>query len=116
MTRVELPWPSSALSPNARGHWSIVAKAKAAYRKAAWAICIANGLGKLDASAIHLTLTFCPPCKRRRDADNLLASMKAGIDGIADATGIDDSTYTITLARGPVRRGGAVLADIEVAP
>lgn len=116
MNRVELPWPSSALSPNARGHFQIVARAKKKARSDAAVACAAAGIRKLNASALHLTLTFCAPDKRRRDIDNLLASSKALIDGIADATGVDDSTYTITLARGPVRKGGAVLADIEVQP
>lgn len=113
MHRVEFPWPSSALSPNARGHFQIVARAKKQARRDASIACLAAGIRKLDAPALHLLLTFCAPDRRRRDIDNLLASSKALIDGIADATGVDDSTYTITLARGPVRKGGAVLAEIE---
>ena len=31
---VTLPWPPSALSPNARQHWSALARAKKAYRAA----------------------------------------------------------------------------------
>ncbi|WP_136685675.1 hypothetical protein [Falsirhodobacter xinxiangensis] len=113
--RVELPWPSSALSPNARGHWRIAAAAKARARRDANIACRAAGVRNIDAPALHLSLTFCAPTRGRRDMDNLLASMKAAIDGIADATGVDDSTYSFTLARGPVRKGGAVLAEITSA-
>jgi len=54
-----LPWPPSALSPNARRH----------------------------------------------DRDNLLARMKAGIDGVCDALGIDDSRFAaVTVQAGAVTR------------
>ena len=38
-------------------------------------------------------IEFYPPDKRKRDIDNMLASSKAGIDGIAQAIGIDDSIF-----------------------
>jgi hypothetical protein len=33
------------------------------------------------------------PDKRWRDADNLLAMIKSGIDGVCDATGINDMAF-----------------------
>lgn len=80
------------LSPNGRGHWSKLAKAKAAYRRecaalvsrqqrVAWAGC--EGLLKIE-------LYFFPPTARWFDLDNLLARMKAGIDGLADALAFND--------------------------
>jgi hypothetical protein len=43
----------------------------------------------------------------------MLASIKSGLDGVADAIGQDDSEWiTHTLSRGPVEKGGAVYIEI----
>jgi crossover junction endodeoxyribonuclease RusA len=57
-------------------------------------------------------MTFCPPDKRRRDRDNLIASMKAATDGIADALGTDDSKFIVTYAMGSPVKGGSVEVTI----
>ena len=55
---------------------------------------------------VSAKITFCPPCRRKRDLDNALASIKAGLDGIADVIGVDDSKWSLALAWGePVTRG-----------
>jgi len=41
-------------------------------------------------------ITFYPPDKRHRDADNMIASMKAGFDGVADALKVDDKLFRPT--------------------
>ena len=62
---------------------------------------------------LALTLTFCPPDKRRRDRDNLLASMKSDLDGVAQALGLDDQYFDpITLQRGEPVKGGCVLVEV----
>lgn len=92
-----LPWPPKELNPNARVHWAKLAKVKKSYRQhCAWQ-AVRDGLKRQSpecAPAVHLT--FCPPNKRRRDWDNLLASMKAGLDGLSDVLGIDDSRFRIS--------------------
>lgn len=35
MTRIDLPWPAKALSPNARTHWRRLAAARAEARREA---------------------------------------------------------------------------------
>ena len=42
----------------------------------------------------ELHLIFSPPSKRHYDLDNLLASMKAGLDGMSLALNIDDKCFT----------------------
>jgi Holliday junction resolvase RusA-like endonuclease len=42
---------------------------------------------------IHVRCRWFMKDRRRRDADNLLGSMKAAFDGIADALGFDDSGF-----------------------
>jgi crossover junction endodeoxyribonuclease RusA len=113
--RIELPWPARELSPNAREHRMKVAKAKAAYRKTGWALTMeAMGVAWCPPrdGRLHLTLVFCPPDKKRRDLDNMFASMKSALDGIADATGCDDSLWTFSLAKVDPVLGGKVFITI----
>ena len=64
---------------------------------------------------MRVSLTFVPPDRRRRDLDNLLASMKSGLDGLADAMGIDDSHWKLAIEMSPETvKGGAVLVTVEL--
>ena len=108
---VTLPWPPSILSPNARVHWAERAKVAARARRDACILCQSAGLRALPWPGMSVTLTFCPPDRRRRDTDNMLSSLKPALDGIADATGIDDSLWHLTLHRGAPRKGGAVVVE-----
>lgn len=113
---LELPWPPRQLSPNARGHWATTAKAKKAYRARCGAIARQAGVGVLldGRSALAVHLRFFPPDRRPRDWDNLLASMKAGLDGVADAMGVDDSRWRLSFdVETTLAPGGRVLVAVE---
>lgn len=117
MISVSLPWPSKDLSPNARLHWARKAKAvKQARAGAHYLVLEARGTAQRAGDAAKLSMTFCPPDKRRRDRDNLIASMKAATDGIADALRIDDSRFEVSYRIGDPVKGGAVLVTIEEHP
>jgi crossover junction endodeoxyribonuclease RusA len=118
MTRLELPWPAKELSPNARGHWAKMARFKKGARELAQWTTYEAGL--VDTSLMHLlpsplqiTITFCPPDKRRRDLDNAIASFKSAQDGIADALGIDDSKWAVSYRFGEVVKGGRVVVELN---
>lgn len=86
-------WPDKALSPNARVHWSTKARARRAQRdEAGWT---AKATFPKFSGPVTIQCVFHPPDKRKRDLDNLLASMKAAFDGIVDAGVIagDDSAH-----------------------
>jgi crossover junction endodeoxyribonuclease RusA len=51
------------------------------------------------AKRLNVALEFVPPDRRARDTDNMLASIKAGLDGLADVLGVDDSKWTLTISR-----------------
>jgi crossover junction endodeoxyribonuclease RusA len=71
-----------------------------------------------DAGALTARVTFNPPNKRRRDVDGVIASLKACIDGIADAIGLDDSMFRIAWPEEfsePVK-GGQILVEILPIP
>lgn len=102
--QINLPWPPKALSPNSRGHWSKKARAAEVYRYTC-KIEARNAInqGKWDlqplrdlvaaGGEIHVFLDFCPPNRRQRDDDNVVAAFKSGRDGLADALGIDDCHF-----------------------
>ena len=115
--QIELPWPSRQLSPNSRQHWSAAAKAKKAFRARCRVLAEGQALGLLKnaSGAVLVALTFFPPDRRARDLDNLLASMKAGLDGLADAMGIDDSRWRLSIQKSETTvPGGVVLVEITI--
>lgn len=113
---IDLPWPSPKLSPNARGHWAIVHRAKATARMQAKVITMAAMMAAQwqppSDGTIPLTITFCPPNKRDRDMDNALASLKAALDGVADALGVDDKRFVLTLQWGEPCKHGRVMVTL----
>lgn len=114
-TRVTLAWPDKGLSPNARLHWGRKSRLVKLARTAAWGATLeVTGAGPSRlGKTVHLDMVFCPPDKRRRDRDNLIASMKAATDGIADALRVDDSRFVSTYSIGEPVKGGAVFVTIR---
>lgn len=91
---IELPWPASELSPNQRGHWSHLYKARRAYRRECCVEVEAQvAWDQVLPEHLHLHLAFHRPSRRAYDIDNLIARMKAGIDGVCDALQIDDNRF-----------------------
>jgi Holliday junction resolvase RusA-like endonuclease len=81
MNAVSLPWPDPALSPNGRVHYMVRHKAVNKYRQTA--SYYGNGartLAKPVCAILPLVAT-----RRRRDLDNVLASLKSALDGLTDA-------------------------------
>lgn len=93
MTEIRLPWPPTELSPNSRLHWSQLARAKKIYREACWAATMAAKSKLGEAGYLRVELTFYRPNRRAYDHDNLLARMKSGLDGVADALRINDRRF-----------------------
>jgi crossover junction endodeoxyribonuclease RusA len=111
---IVLPWPHKDLSPNSRKHRMAVAPLRKAARAcAAWECKGAKmNFAHLAETGLHLRITFNPPDRRRRDLDNMLASIKSHLDGVADVIGVDDSKWGLTLCRGEVVKGGAVVVEV----
>lgn len=113
MTAFVFDYPFRELSPNYHAHWS----KKEHARKAA--ILIGKNAAQhhppLDADGEYrITISVYPPDKRRRDLDNIIASMKPYIDGLCFGLGIDDSTIKdVSAELGEVIKGGAVIVDID---
>ena len=110
---IALPWPAPILSPNDRAHWGKKAKAKTQYRSDCFYMTKHQIKGFRHAGGkIPLRVTFREPPGNKRDWDNCVASIKAGIDGVCDALRIDDSLFRpITIDFGENVSGGAVILE-----
>ena len=101
MIELVLGWPPSDLSPNARLHWAKLARAKKQYRNACFSVS-KEQLKKINTDSIPeklvLEMTFIPPDRRSYDRDNLVARMKSGIDGLADALKINDKRFNTVIS------------------
>ena len=91
---VVFPWPPRELNPNGRAHWAAKARSAKAYRHACWALAKEAKL-VAPQGPIHVWLDFIPPSRRHHDVDNCVAAIKAGLDGLADALGVNDSRFVI---------------------
>lgn len=116
MIVIELPWPHPALSPNSRAKWERI-KALRRARNDATVLAVQSGAKSIDLTGQSLALAIDAhaPDKRRRDLDNILASLKPSIDGIAAALGIDDAQITsVTVtAREPLKPRGCVRLTLQ---
>ena len=104
---INLPWFPKQLSPNAREHWATIANYKKRYREVCWA-STKDAVGNAalpESGEINIRIDFYPPTNRKYDVDNLLASIKAGLDGVAQALKVDDSRFVLTICKKPEVRG-----------
>lgn len=86
-----LPWFERALHPNARVHHYVLAKKKSEARELAFALA-SDCTGFVEAP-ISVTILVTPPDKRRRDLLDCGSALKAALDGISDAIGVDDRFF-----------------------
>jgi crossover junction endodeoxyribonuclease RusA len=115
---ITLPWPPRDLHPNSRPHHMAKAKATKIYRDQAYWLTRKDGPQflpdhMLEASRpILLDITFYPPDRRRRDLDGMLSSVKAGLDGLADALTVNDQRFEFRLRRAEPEKPGKVIISI----
>ncbi len=107
---IRLGWPARELSPNARVDRRIATSARQTAKMEAWAE-LKRIRAQISANA-HIEIVFHPPDQRRRDLDNLLASLKSHLDGLALAADVDDSGWSFTIRKGTPVAGGCVIVDV----
>ncbi len=95
---LRLPYATPPLSLNGRMHWATKARITAEIRTFVALSC--RGIFQVvtaDARMIHVELIYTPRDSRRRDRDNLVATLKPCIDGLVDAGIVpDDSPEYVT--------------------
>ena len=115
--KIDLPWPPSEAHPNCRKHWAQKMRAVRKYRRnchVATMVQLHSTSHSLPRGELQVTLTFFPKTNRKRDIDNLIAQMKSGLAGLADALKIDDSRFKMVAGRlGEIQSPGKVEVEIE---
>ena len=109
---VTLSWPVAALRSNSRTHWGLKARAVATARYEAKVIAEQAKLPCWPNAKIFIE--YYPP-SYRGDIHNVPSSLKAHIDGIADAMGCDDKGFVVdypTVWAGK-KKGGEVVYRIS---
>ena len=86
-----------------------VATARKNQRDFAYWLAKSEGI-KIPADAV-LHVTFHPSRKRRFDLDNALAAIKADLDGLARASGVDDESWRFGIYKGEPIKDGAVVIE-----
>ncbi len=104
----QLPLPDRALSPNSRNHWAVKSKAvKAARATAKEEAGRVLSDARMDAPRWKVArmdvVVFLGPRNKQPDPDNLIASLKPYIDGLADA-GIVENDKNLWPERPEIRR------------
>lgn len=99
---IEIPWPGKYNDPNSRPpHWTAKSQHVSRARRTAREACWASGeYGQLWKRA-RVCVTAYHKTKRFRDPQNIIAMLKATIDGVEDAGVLLDDTG---LEWGPVTR------------
>ena len=110
---IKLSYPDKRLSPNARMNRFALAKIKQDAREEGFFAAKQAGL-KIKNQWLQIFIRIHPPDKRKRDDDNVVASLKAARDGIFDALGIDDNQVRVAShGFGRVVQGGMIFIWIE---
>jgi hypothetical protein len=117
MIRVELPYPHKALWPNGRAHWAAKAKQTGIHRHmGAIALRYAQQSGAeadLEQRPIPIKLVVHPKAKGPLpDADNCAASIKAYLDGIADALKVNDKAFGSVVVQYNAHRTGVFVIEV----
>lgn len=111
---LHLSWPDTALSPNARVHWAAKAKAAKNARAEGYYAAISHPDRKIFqnfAGKLQITARFYSKTRNYPDADNCLASIKAHLDGIAEALDVNDRQF-VHHAIVEEETGGRVVVEV----
>lgn len=109
---IYLPWPPASLSGHAKGHWRTKAEITRKHRNwARLATLDAKVRGVPDQGDIPIRIRFEPP-NRRGDRTNFANRMKPGLDGIAQALGVNDARFLPTYEFADPKPPGRVVVTI----
>lgn len=110
---IRLPWPDKRLSSNARVHWRANREATAKARFDAGWLAKEQSVTRMPNAVLQIS--YHPPSRHKRDAQNIPAMLKPYIDGIADAMGCDDNGFRVQFPDqfGSPVKGGCVLVHIK---
>lgn len=110
---IEFPWPPPQVFPNFKRahHWTKYRPHEASYRLACKGLTKAARI-RPEPGLIPMTVTFFPPDRRKRDDDGMIGAFKNGRDGMADAWGVDDTTFRPTYRIAEPIKGGKITVEV----
>lgn len=97
-----IPHKRPLLTSNQRLHWAKRAEHTRHLRRLGEAFAELRGIPELD--RVDVTLTWVVSTRRRRDADNIVPTLKALCDGLVDAGVVPDDTPDLMVKHMPVIR------------
>lgn len=98
---IQLPWDKPPLNANQRMHWTTRARHTKTIRGATYFLALDAKL-PTGQSHVAVALHYQPRDNRRRDADNLVPTLKACCDGLVDAYLVADDTPDLMTKLMPV--------------
>ena len=107
---ITFAWPYKELNPNSSAHFQVKAKKKAIYKTDCYYLTKMANIPKADYKEMHII--FYKPNRRYMDLDNMLASMKSGLDGMCMALEIDDRCFKKITIEVAENIGGMVKIDL----
>ena len=116
---LHLPWVKPPLSLNRRGHWATRSRQTRAVREAIRWIAASAKLPK-GVGYATVQLHYLPADNRRRDTDNLVATLKPLCDGLVDYGLVPDDTPEFMAKPEPIihtkraRKPGRMWLTIDV--
>jgi len=105
------PWYPKELNPNSSCHYHEKAKKKAIYKEACYWITKESKTQSKDYTELHIR--FFKPNRRWMDLDNMLASIKSGLDGMCLALQIDDRCFTKIIIEIDKNIGGMIQIELK---
>lgn len=113
--KLTFPWFLKELKPNWTGHYMQKAKSKAIYRAECEKITLKEmGAYPVGVSSFStIKAKFYKPNNRHMDLDNMLASIKSGIDGMCDALQINDKQFTTIIIEKSDSIGGYIEIELS---
>lgn len=110
MIEITLNHPPRILHPNSRPHHMALARNKKKYRRDCFFVAKTVPAPVFQDGPIEITLVWHPKTKNAIDEDGAIASMKAGLDGVAESWGVDDSRFRLRFElAAPVKNGSVIL-------
>jgi len=110
--RLALPYELPPLTANQRHHWARRAKLTRSVRHTTATLARNAAVPALDRCAIRLMWTVTD--RRRRDADNLVPTLKACADGLVDAGVVADDVPALMTKHMPEIVHGDALALVLI--
>lgn len=87
---IELPYTRPPLTLNQKMHWAVKAKLTRQVRSTVCSLARQARIGQHE--QVDVVLEYTPRDSRRRDRDNLVATLKPCLDGLVDAGLVPDDS------------------------